>query len=122
MDQVIERLRVSQERSFGEKYKSGEEVGRTWASEEAEADELFLLDKFQQHHLQEGDDLLESEKDPSALLYFSFRPENRGKAPAAKAFWEKLLGNRSHLAEHTAFLRGFVEGALTILDHFNENG
>jgi hypothetical protein len=116
MDDVITRLRASKRRAESEQYEKGETVGREWAEEYAEADELIHLERWY-GQLGRDADAVFGEPDnngpaASALVAWGACPENDESWPAAQDFWEQALGDDTSAADDPQFVRGFVEGAL----------
>jgi hypothetical protein len=122
MSDVISRLRASKNKSNGERFEAGKELGVKWARETAEAEELELLSEHHDAMQRENYDIFA----PSAFndaygmwesLFFHIHRDDDGDRQACEEFWDVAVGeeNRPHLS-NGEFLRGFVDGALEVWD------
>ena len=119
MAPVIERLWASKQRIDAEQAEQGEEVGREWARDHAEADELERLSKFSDgiereqggwdglFHMSDG----QSAYGPSEIVAFAILGDD-GDRSAASDFWEAQTGHDR--VPLNAFVKGFVDGALEV--------
>jgi hypothetical protein len=116
MEDVIQRLRGSKQRAEDDQYREGEEAGRRWAENEAEADELARLESCRQAAGYDWDRLFYGSDagvyDVDEWLFFRIRPDCEGDRSEARHFWEVVLGKEAHTADNPSFVQGFVEGAL----------
>ena len=119
MNDVIQRLRASKQRMESKAYQEGEEAGKAWASDIAEAEELVNLRIFLEELDREpayGRGFFFSEQPGNAftnaeLLFFAIHPEHDHDRDEATRFWEGALGDEAERAEDDTFLQGFAEGA-----------
>jgi hypothetical protein len=116
MDDVVQRLRASKQRIEDEQYQEGEEAGRRWAENEAEADELSRLEQCRQGAGYDWARLFYQRESQAysadEWLFFRIRPEFEGDREEARLFWEDVLGEDAHLTDIPSFVQGFAEGAL----------
>jgi hypothetical protein len=117
LNDVIQRLRASKQRASDDHYREGEEAGRRWAENEAEADELARLERAQGRA--DAWELLFEEAagqsySAGELLYFVLHPENHKDRSEASDFWECALGDDTTRTEDGSYVRGFAEGALAL--------
>jgi hypothetical protein len=116
MDEVIDRLRASKKKHDSEQYQQGHEAGQEWAKEQAEVDELLLLEKWEQScpPTEWQDCFIAGDRSAySVAENFVFRiwPDDDGDRGAAQNFWEQQGREDNPDGE---FVRGFAEGALGI--------
>ena len=124
MEDVVARLRASNQAAETELYAQGKEFGTRWAKNMATAIELRRLDKFAERKYNDPD-----EEDMNSFL----APHDTDGSPADRLAWEILgdqgLGRnestdfwhdatgmdqyKSDLSE-PEFLRGFIDGAVEI--------
>jgi len=110
-----------------EKYQSGVEYGRDWATNHAEADELSALERFKASFDGEVTNdwewfFSEASYEGSAygiseLLYFAIHPEHDELRSASSDFWEFAVGDSPEdglVLSSGAFVKGFAEGALVV--------
>ena len=112
MNDVVERLRASKREAENSEYTSGHETGETWAKKEATARHLQRLAKW--HNGIDNDQWREfsewdSKEDVANALYYEIEPEMQGDDVSAKDFWDHYVD-----VEGVDYLRGFVEGALSV--------
>src|SRR5205085_633707 len=109
MENVIERLRASKERFEDRQLEAGKEVGRKWATSEAEYHELKAVGDFDAdswpHEVQQ--DTLGRLIDPDGET----SPEEWAE------FWDTHYGRGK---PSSAFIRGFIDGATEIYDEIAE--
>jgi hypothetical protein len=117
MEEVIQRLRASKRESDDVRYQEALEVGRDWAENQAEAVELQRLTHFREENPGGGEEFESS----TARMSYSLEhivafaiggPEVDGSLACAQEFWESAVGEDESL--DSAFLRGFVDGAVAI--------
>jgi len=121
MEDVVERLRKSKRDHASERYKEGEEAGRHWANNDAEAHELRRLEDFCQSLWSENgwDDYF---SDPEGsygtsqglaltMLDIDLRMTGEHPRAAAEDFWECAVGSEEL---DNDFLKGFSEAAIGV--------
>jgi hypothetical protein len=120
MDDVITRLRASMRRVEDEQYRQGEQCGREWVEDLAEADQLIRLERWKARAGWEWDQLFSSDDQNRAysmaeLCVFEMWPEDDGDRGCARSFWEEALhGDDMSAADDPQFVKGFIEGALDL--------
>ncbi len=102
MGDVIERLRASKRRAEADQRADGKEAGKTWASEQAEYDELERL---------MAADLIDAVDLPTFIKCCD--PEDNLCASEWEDFWREWVGASS---PSKTTLAGFVEGAIEIFE------
>jgi hypothetical protein len=122
MKEVAMRLRVSKRKNEAVQYQEGFEVGRRWAMNQAEADELERLADLHLHAqtIREWQTLFyEYRNDASSaaerLAKVILGEDGEPGRAEAREFWENVLGKRE-AAVPSEFVRGFAEGALEVWD------
>jgi hypothetical protein len=122
MDEVVERLRASRAKARSEKYQQGLAAGERWAREDAEADELQALDRWQPSdsrncvcNLADAVEEAADADDPAVgfMLWQAMHPNDEADWGQAKYFWEDAIADEQ-LIEDPGFALGFVEGALAV--------
>jgi hypothetical protein len=122
MDDVIDRLRASKRESESREYKTGLEVGREWAKNRADADELERLafvrsrlnDRDWHRSLQKG---MGHKLMPGERLALTIIGNEVGKPTQHELIkkWEEIvedhIGDRCLQAD---FVRGVADGALEV--------
>ncbi|MCK4414316.1 MAG: hypothetical protein KAY32_12290 [Candidatus Eisenbacteria sp.] len=121
MDDVVERLRASRQKSDSEQSGEGYAAGQVWARKQAEAVELERLDSLDtrlERELLGWSGFLDCDSNsaygPEELLYFEMHPDEDRDRTAATDFWEMTTGMKVSDGLPKEFIRGFVEGALSI--------
>ena len=120
MDDVVTRLRASMRRAEDEQYRQGEQCGREWVEDRAEADELIRLERWKAKMGWEWAQFFAD--DPNGaysvaeLVVFVIWPEDDGDRSNAQSFWEGVLGDDISTADDPQFVKGFIEGALDLWD------
>ena len=124
MNDVIARLRASKRRSDDAQYQAGAQAGRTWAEQQAEAEELQRLEDWKARCSWEWDRLFErgvsTAYSPGELMVFEIQPESDENRSVAEEFWEMELGDDTSLAHDPMFVKGFVEGALALWEQVKD--
>lgn len=106
---VLARLKQSAERADDEDKKAGYTAGKRWAEEHAEVPELRRLrDQFA--------DGIPGTDDPAWTVYEAIDTD-APRAPDAYEFWEVHSGEPTPSG---AFVEAFVDGALEVLNAFEE--
>jgi len=116
MSDVVNRLRASKRKFENEQYQDGHAAGQSWAKEEAEAGELIRLEELHRHvdlayFLYTDQDCKYS---AAELLVFHVWPEYQGDRHAAGTFWERLGHQGQMDGPQDDFVRGFVDGAVSV--------
>jgi hypothetical protein len=106
MSDIVARLRASKRQSEDTHYKEGFEVGREWAGDTAEAEELQRLESFAEDRVQY--------RDWDANLVVSAVWPDEDDRYAVENFWEQALGDNTSAKDDSSFVKGFVEGALAL--------
>jgi hypothetical protein len=114
MEDVIQRLRVSKQRCQDEAYREGEECGRSWAEDTAEADQLERLERLKADS-QDWDRIFEKDNSPAEGLATVFDPDCGKGRWTYEDDWKNILGDDgTSRIDQPAFVRGFAEGALSV--------
>lgn len=113
----VQRLRASHLRAADEHYAEGEEAGREWAGDVAEAHELQKLASFREKCGPDWHGLFEDnphrDYHPAHWIYFQLYPHYKGDRGLADEFWNEILGEDNKTSvEDLAWLKGFCEGAV----------
>ena len=116
VEDAIVRLRSSKQKFENEQYTQGNEAGKEWAKDEAEAEELIRLEQWRDGctHGEWPDCFVTdgtSAWGASENFVFRIWPEEDGNRDAAQNFWEQR-GAEGYPRDE--FVRGFAEGALEI--------
>jgi len=104
MHDIVTRLRASKRQSEDAHYKEGFKIGREWAGDTAEAEELQRLESFAEDRVQY--------RDWDANLVVSAAWPDEDDRYAVENFWEQALGDNTSAKDDPSFVKGFVEGAL----------
>ena len=105
---VVERLRATYEKDKSRQFDVGHEAGVAWASEEAEASELMSLNDAA--GIEDAADFLRAGRyDETAFEKYS----------DAASFFEEALGSEP-VVPSTAWVRGFVTGALEVWEQVED--
>jgi hypothetical protein len=121
MDEIVTRLRASKRRVEDEHSQQGDAAGREWVKDQAEADELMRLERWQAEMGVSWDGYF-SDDDPNRAysaaeqVVFTVWPEYDGNRAAVEDFWTQALGDDTSAADDPEFVKGFVEGALDLWD------
>lgn len=116
---VIERLRASRRKSDVIEFQDGEQVGRRWAIDEAEAVELenlsAFIDRLRGYEEETVYEPTSSAYSGAETVFFAIAPDCDRDRSMASDFWERVLGE-GHVenAHRPEFLRGFVHGSLAL--------
>jgi hypothetical protein len=122
MEKVIDRLRQTKAACEEFFYHDGKTEGRRWAQMDATYYDLKRLGDYFEclPLLEEAEETL---FDPVAsrftgaqLLYAVIDGDNEPDCEASEIFWRGVLSDHCVKAEQPDFLRGFVEGSLSIWD------
>ena len=110
MKDVVDRLRASKQASDTDLRKAGQEVGREWAKDSAEAIELEQLARVADHILHPTDPYMDGE---ARIVHRAIDPDE--VSGNYHDFWENILGERNDIRVASRdFVCGFVEGAVEI--------
>jgi len=121
---AIERLRASKQQADARDAELGADVGREWAKGQAEADDLERLSGFRRGIRDlEWDDFFcmpdgSSAYGPEEIVFFAMVGNDDNDRNAASDFWEMVTGRDQ--TPRSAFVRGFVEGAVEIWDEVKD--
>ena len=114
---TIERLRASRQKSEEKAGEAGEDDGRKWASNTAEAEELSRLEGLYDPHNWDITDGLPEARD----VYYGMHSEDDGDWQSADEFWENVADLKTIAPiNHCAYVRGFVEGALEVWEEVKD--
>jgi hypothetical protein len=95
----------------------GKKMGKRWAMEMADPNELELLAQWYQRHKRRLDDILDpdSESDLRQLIHDVIRPDEKGGYIVTR-FWESVLGDfyNIFLTDEPGFLPSFVKAAVDV--------
>jgi hypothetical protein len=122
MKEVADRLRASKQKHESVQYNEGQEAGRQWAKDQAEAGELILLERWRDScRSGEWSDCFATDGRSAyaASEHFVFRiwPESDGARGDAQNFWEQQ-GCEDHPQDE--FVHGFADGALEVWDEVKD--
>lgn len=124
MEDVIQRLRASKQKSDSELHIRGREAGIDWAKNNASFSELSKLHDYSEHmELYELAHDYQQAFSPYEYVYFLIHPEDHGDRAACNDFWERTVGEgegvKVNLIE-PEFLLGFCCGALEVFQEVQE--
>ena len=126
MSDVINRLRASKAEAEAESYRDGAKLGTAWATNTARVRELKRFARMRDDWA-ECWDCGNFETDGTCAwaayerVYFYLEPDDDGDRTLAKEFWEMATGEENeHNLMDADFLRGFVEGSLTVWDEVSD--
>jgi hypothetical protein len=110
-DAAVERLQKSRSENDSILIASGDEAGLKWARDDAEAVQLERLEKLDNAWY-----IGESPYTDAERLFFRINPENGGNPKAARAFWNACDDRFEDMTENEiyAFLKGFIEGSMSL--------
>jgi hypothetical protein len=118
MDHVIRRLRASKERIEKEQHTAGQQAGREWAADVAEADELQRLARARARHAGDWDEFFRDNNvgcaAPARWVCAQLNPCAEDGGALGDDFWQGALGDAERAAEDPMFVKGFCEGALSL--------
>ncbi len=118
MKEVAMRLRASKRKSETEQYNEGFEAGKTWAMNQAEADELERLVDLREKNITNWDVLFD-QYDSNAysvaeqMAFTILGKDAEPGRPEAREFWERAIGEDA-VSSPPELVRGFIEGALQV--------
>jgi hypothetical protein len=118
MSDIVARLRASKRQSEDAHYKEGFEIGREWAGDTAEADELERLERWYNRLGNYVDAMFDDASRPVAdIILEVVWPEESHKGSRGMiwdAFWKPAIGDDISTLDDPSFVKGFVEGALAL--------
>jgi hypothetical protein len=124
MKEVIQRLRASKREADNVQYKEGHEAGRDWAANQAEAEELQRLARFEEKCSGNWEEIESAEQSNAYALmevvaFAIGGPDHDGDRAFAKDFWESADID-DDASRDFAFVRGFVDGAVALWEEVRD--
>jgi hypothetical protein len=124
MTDIVARLRASKRQSEDTHYKEGFEIGREWAGDTAEADDLQRLERWKERCGWEWGECFDNDPRRSCtvadLVAQNIWPDDDLTLPSSDEFWEQALGDNTSAKDNPSFVKGFVEGALALWDEVKD--
>jgi hypothetical protein len=120
MSNVIERLRLSKQKSDSEAMAAGRAAGRSWAESKAEAEELQLLENAQTRDGSWEFGIGESAYSAGAQFFFVIEPHQRGDRKEADEFWDSVIGEDDKDRDVAEFVEGFAAGAVDLWEEVKD--
>ncbi|MHB8954171.1 MAG: hypothetical protein ACYC4U_14475 [Pirellulaceae bacterium] len=124
IEDVVARLQKSKIGSETTDFDSGCAVGMEWAAATAEYAELIALAQIQEQRISDPscDPIVQGDEESydnaytvTERVFFLISPANDGDREAAWDFWTVVQGD-GDFAPSTAWLNGFIDGALIVFD------
>jgi hypothetical protein len=126
MDDVIARLKASEELEANEDYQEGLEAGREWARQIATAKELRRIAEYiERCDAGTGNKVNWWDVDHPGWMApfgatdnfdFKARPSRDGDRDAPDEFWQEALGDLADRVNDADFFHGFGDGAVEVWD------
>jgi hypothetical protein len=123
-EDIVKRLKATQEAGADEEYQDGKQAGREWAEREATAKELKRISEYiEMMERQTGSHYNWWDVDYSGWMapfgatdYFvvAGRPSRKEDRGAPEEFWEEALGDDKHRIEDADFFHGFGDGVAEV--------
>lgn len=120
-EDVVKRLRATQEEDAQQEYEAGKEAGQEWAGRQATAKQLKRaaqwVSSFDDTHLDWWD--VDSPGwtapfGPTDRFVFAISPDRKGDKDAPAEFWKRALGDEADRVADGDYFHGFVEGAVEV--------
>lgn len=116
INDLVHRLQASKKKSDSEWFRNGRAYGEKWARNHATYDELLRAVAVREDEDHPWELIEEGPYSPADILYFAINGDEDRDRSDARDFWVQTIEETTEPLQQPEFLRGFVDGAVDVLE------